>query len=175
MPVAAVFVLATIGIGACGGSTSGSDGPGRADTSTIPEQRSVPAGREVRVERIVDGDTIVVGGGERVRLIGIDTPESVKPGTPVECFAKEASRYLESLISPGTPVVLVADVEPTDQYDRTLAYVYRARDGLFVNEALVEDGYANVATFPPNVEHVDVFLAAERAARNANRGLWSAC
>ncbi len=162
------------GSAACGGSTNDDDA-NRGDGATVAESRNVPAGREVDVERIVDGDTIVVAGGERVRLIGVDTPESVKPGTPVECFAKEASRHLESLIPPGVAVVLVADVEPTDRYDRTLAYVYRASDGLFVNEALVADGYANVATFPPNVAHVDDFLAAERAARRADRGLWSAC
>ncbi len=143
--------------------------------SPISSDDTIPTGRRVVIERVVDGDTIVVDRGERVRLIGIDTPESVKPGTPVECFAKEASRYLESLVPVGTRVVLVADVEPIDQYDRTLAYVYRVDDGLFVNEALVADGYANVATFPPNVVHVDDFLVAERSARAAGRGLWSAC
>ena len=125
----------------------------------------------MRVERVVDGDTLVVDGGERVRLIGIDTPESVKPNTPVECFAREASREMERLVE-GRRVRL-DDIDPRDQYDRLLAYVYR--DKLFVNEEMVRRGFATVATFPPNVRHVPEFLRAQRDARVAGRGLWSAC
>ena len=130
------------------------------------------------VVRVVDGDTVVVrldGVDERVRLIGIDTPESVDPRTPVECFGKEASEHAGSLLPPGTAVRLVRDVEARDRYDRLLAYVYRADDGLFVNLAMAEAGYADVATFPPNVAHVDEFVAAVAAARAEGRGLWSAC
>ena len=111
-------------------------------------------------------------GDERVRLIGVDTPESVKPGTPVECFAREASAFLEKLVE-GRRVRLVLDVEERDRYGRLLAYVYR--DDLFVNAELVRRGYASVATFPPNVRHVDTFVRLQREARAAGRGLWSAC
>lgn len=130
------------------------------------------------VTRVVDGDTIVVeadGVEERVRMIGFNTPESVKPGTPVMCFGKEASAHLGELLRDGTPVQLVRDVEARDRYDRLLAYVYRASDGLFVNKAMIDDGFADQYTFPPNVAHVDEFRAAAAAAREAGIGLWSAC
>ena len=130
------------------------------------------------VSRVVDGDTIVVRVGsasDKVRLIGIDTPESVKPGTPVQCFALEASARTKALVPPGTPVRLDGDVEPRDRYGRRLAYVYRARDNLFVNLVLVREGYAVPYTFPPNVAHADEFVAAAAEARAAGRGLWSAC
>ena len=75
----------------------------------------------------------------------------------------------------GTRVRLVRDVEARDRYDRLLAYVYRAEDGLFVNEQMARDGYADVLTFPPNVAHAADFVDAVRAAREAGRGLWGAC
>jgi len=130
------------------------------------------------VERVVDGDTIIVhvdGRRERVRFIGMDTPESVKPNTPVQCFAIAASNRTKALLPPGTSVRLVRDVEQRDKYKRLLAYVYRAKDNLFVNLSLVRDGYAQPYTFPPNVAHTNEFVAAAADARNAGRGLWSAC
>ena len=130
------------------------------------------------VERVVDGDTIVVrvsGRRERVRLLGIDTPESVKPNTPVQCFAKEASDRTKHLLPNGSPIRLVRDVEARDVYQRLLAYVYRVSDGLFVNLALTRDGYASTLTYPPNVAHAGEFTEAVAAARKANRGLWARC
>jgi|SRR5215208_3001981 len=134
-------------------------------------------GTAVRVARVVDGDTIRVelpSGEEAVRYIGIDTPESVKPGAPVECFAKRASAFNERLVA-GERVRIVRDVEERDRYGRLLAYVYRARDGLFVNAELVRRGYATVATFPPNVAHEGEFRRLARRARMSGRGLWSEC
>jgi len=128
--------------------------------------------------RVVDGDTVEVevdGQREKVRLIGIDTPETKKPNTPVECFGPEASAFTTSLLPEGTPLLLERDVEARDDYDRLLAYVYRADDGLFVNLEIVAQGYANLLTFPPNVAHVDEFVAAARAAEAADLGLWRAC
>src|SRR3954452_8889733 len=94
-------------------------------------------GSEVaRVQRVVDGDTVVLAGGERVRYIGVDTPESVKPGTPVQCYAKAAGAANERLVA-GRRVRLRFDAERRDRYGRLLAYVYRASDGLFVNAELV--------------------------------------
>lgn len=139
------------------------------------DRPSPAAGEDVAVVRIVDGDTLVVTGGVRVRLIGIDTPESVDPRRPVECFGKEASAALGRLVPPGTPVRLAYDVERTDRYGRTLAYLYRRSDGLLVNAALVEQGYAQPATYPPNVAHAEEFAALARSARGAGTGLWRAC
>jgi micrococcal nuclease len=142
-----------------------------------PAASSGPPGTAV-VTRVVDGDTIDVrlaGAVERVRLIGIDTPESVKPHTPVECFAKEASARTAALVPPGTVVRLVRDVEARDKYGRLLAYVYRARDGAFVNLALAREGDAGPLTIAPNVAHAEEVAAAVGQARQARLGLWGRC
>lgn len=131
-----------------------------------------------RVVRIVDGDTIHVmlnGIDEAVRLIGIDTPETHGKGGLRECFGAEATRRISALIPPGTQVRVVRDAEARDRYGRLLAYIYRRSDGLFVNLTLVKEGYAVAFTFPPNVAHVDEFVAAGRTSRDANKGLWSKC
>ena len=133
---------------------------------------------EGEVVRVVDGDTIVVrmsAGEERVRLIGVDTPESVDPRRPVECFGKEASARTAALLPPGTLVRLERDVEPRDRYGRLLAYVYRHADGLFVNAELLRQGYAQLLTIPPNIAHTDEFTAIARQAREGAQGLWAAC
>ncbi len=161
--VAAVVLL----LGSC--AQAPAPAPPRSATATLP------AGVDLAVEKVVDGDTIRVAGDERVRLLGIDTPESVKPGSPVECFGKEAAGHLSSLLPQGTPVRLVGDVEQRDRYGRLLAYVYRTSDGLFVNAAMVRDGYAVPLTIPPNVAHTAELTALSRTAREARRGLWSAC
>jgi micrococcal nuclease len=132
-----------------------------------------------RVVRVVDGDTIKVslGGGrtERVRYIGVDTPESVKPGTPVQCFAKRASHFNASLVG-GREVTLRTDAEARDRYGRLLAYVYTSRPPhVFVNRELVAKGYARTLTIPPNVAHAGEFASLARQARERGRGLWSAC
>jgi micrococcal nuclease len=131
-----------------------------------------------RVVRVVDGDTIRVAlaGGrvERVRYIGIDTPESVKPDTPVQCYAHRAATENARLVG-GRRVRLVLDVEARDRFGRLLAYVYRAGDGLFVNADLVRGGFARMVTIPPNVRFAARFRALARHARRAHRGLWSAC
>lgn len=130
------------------------------------------------VTRIVDGDTIAVrvdGAEEDVRLIGIDTPETVDRNRPVMCFGEEASARLGELTPPGTAVRLERDVEARDRYGRLLAYLYRASDGLFVNLAMVAEGLADQYTFPPNVEHTEELREAAAQARDEGRGVWSAC
>jgi micrococcal nuclease len=130
-----------------------------------------------RVVRVTDGDTIQValrGRVERVRYIGIDTPESVKPDTPVQCYAHRAAAENARLVA-GRRVRLVLDVETHDRFGRLLAYVYREEDGLNVNEALVRGGFARTLTVPPNVRYARRLAALARQARRAGRGLWSAC
>jgi micrococcal nuclease len=130
-----------------------------------------------RVTRIVDGDTIKVAVGSRretVRYIGIDTPEEVKPGVPVECFARRAAARNRGLVS-GRAVVLRLDANPRDRYGRLLAYVYRADDGLFVNAALVRDGYARTDPFPDNRMHAALFARLDARARARRSGLWGRC
>jgi micrococcal nuclease len=137
-----------------------------------------PVGGEATVVRVVDGDTVVVqvgGAEESVRLIGIDTPESVARDRPDECYGPEASDRLRALLPAGTTVRLTRDVEPRDVYDRLLAYVQRSSDGLFVNAAQVADGFAEAKDYPPNTAYRDDFELAERTARQAGSGLWSAC
>jgi micrococcal nuclease len=136
---------------------------------------ALPAGEDVVVARVVDGDTVVVAEDRKVRLIGVDTPETRHPDLGVQCYGREASAFLTGLLPPGTDVRLVRDVDPFDRYDRELAYVYRLDDGAFVNAELVRQGYAQIATVPPNVRHVDELFELQREAREANRGLWSAC
>jgi len=132
------------------------------------------AGPTAIVARVVDGDTIVLRGGERIRYIGMDTPETVKPGTPVQCFAKAAGHENARLVA-GRRVRLRYDAERRDRYGRTLAYVYRASDGLFVNAELVRRGYARQLTIPPNVAHAPLFGRLAAQARERGRGLWRAC
>jgi micrococcal nuclease len=130
------------------------------------------------VVRVVDGDTIIVdfGGTETdVRLIGLDTPETVDPRRPVGCFGPEASAHTKELLPEGTAVRLERDAELHDRYDRLLAYVHRASDGLFVNEDLLAGGYGEVLSIAPNTAYASRFAAVERDARAAGQGLWSAC
>jgi micrococcal nuclease len=131
-----------------------------------------------RVTRVVDGDTVdveVAGARQRVRLIGIDTPETHRPGTPVECFGPEAAARLAELLPPGTEVAVEPDVEPHDRYQRTLGYLHRRHDGLFVNVAMVRDGFAADYAYPPNTRHADELAIVAGEARLASRGLWGAC
>ena len=130
------------------------------------------------VERVVDGDTLVAKIGDRsetVRLIGIDTPESVAPTRPVQCFGQEATLYLDALLPEGSEITLVRDVEARDAYDRMLGYIVRSRDGLFVNLELVAAGYAAAFDYPPNDYYAPALARAEAEAVAAGRGLWGAC
>jgi micrococcal nuclease len=159
------------------GGSSGCSWPGSTPATRANAIRA--DGANGIVARVVDGDTIrvsLLGGGasESVRLIGVDTPET-KDRRPVQCFGREAAAFTARVLPPATRVRLVRDVEARDRYGRLLAYVYRARDGLFVNRALVERGYARPLTIPPNVAHVDAFVAAAAAARADQRGLWRRC
>jgi len=131
-----------------------------------------------RVSRVVDGDTIAVrvdGADERVRYIGVDTPETVKPNAPVECFGPAASALNRALVRTGERVTLRFDRELRDRYGRLLAYVYRERDALFVNARLVGAGAARTLPIAPNTAHAADLARLQAAARAAGRGLWGAC
>lgn len=144
-----------------------------------------PARAVALVTRVVDGDTIeaeIDGEEEDVRLIGVDTPESVTPGEPVGCFGPRASAFSERLLE-GKRVSLVFGEERVDPYDRLLAYAYldskleaHAPDKpLFVNAALVRRGLARTLTIPPNDRFAPLLRGLERDAARAGRGLWGAC
>jgi micrococcal nuclease len=129
----------------------------------------------VRVERVVDGDTIVVrvdGRAEKVRYIGVDTPESVKPGVRVQCFAKTAAAENRRLVL-GRPVRLEYDAERRDRYGRLLAYVWRG--DVLVNAELVRLGYGKPLEIAPNLAHAARLRRLAAEARRAGRGLWSRC
>jgi micrococcal nuclease len=149
---------------------------------------SVPLGKNydynnVLVKRAVDGDTLLLENGERVRLIGIDTPEmhesnkldkdarrSGQSRSAIQKLGEQAYEFTKNLVE-GQRVSLEFDVERYDRYDRILAYVY-LKDGTFVNAEIVRQGYASLMTFPPNVKYADLFLKLYRQARENKRGLW---
>ncbi|MBU0687606.1 MAG: thermonuclease family protein [Candidatus Margulisbacteria bacterium] len=121
------------------------------------------------VKRAIDGDTILLSNGERVRYIGINTPETKHPSKPVEHFGKEAYEANKKLVE-GKDIRLEFDVQQRDKYGRLLAYVYIGN--VFVNAWLVENGYAHAVTYPPNVKYQKLFLKLEKESRESSRGLW---
>jgi micrococcal nuclease len=136
-----------------------------------------PEGTAV-VVKVVDGDTLdldLSGSTVRVRLLGIDTPETVDENRPVQCFGHEASSYLAQLLPRGSTVRLERDVEARDRYGRLLAYLYRVDDGLFVNAALIEGGYATTLSIAPNTMRAHDFDVLRAQAQRDKRGLWGAC
>lgn len=150
---------------------------GFLDQPVIPGFGPTGPSELATVVRVVDGDTIRVRIGDaeqRLRYIGMDTPESVAPGASVEPYASAASAANSRLVE-GAQVVLEHDVSETDRFGRLLRHVWLERpDGwLLVDLELIRLGFAHVATFPPDVKYVELYLAAERAARGARRGLWA--
>jgi micrococcal nuclease len=182
--VSRIFLL-LIGLAAailakgCGSPQAGFDGEGKF---------SLPFGKsrnyeDILVERAVDGDTLKLENGERVRLIGIDTPEmhesakldrdSRRSGQDkkiIQAMGRRSFRFTKDLVE-GKRVRLEFDVEKHDKYERLLAYVY-LKDGTFVNAEIIKQGYASLMTYPPNVKHVDMFKQLYQEARGNNRGLW---
>jgi micrococcal nuclease len=130
------------------------------------------------LKHVVDGDTIDVeigGKTERVRLIGINTPETKHPTKGVECYGPEASAYTEQLLPKGTALRVERDIEARDKYGRLLLYVYIAISNVFVNLDLVLNGYARPMVFEPNTAHKADFAQAATQAELRNVGLWQAC
>jgi len=122
------------------------------------------------VKRVVDGDTFETKTGDKVRLIGVNTPETVKPGSPVEKYGKEASQFTKSKLT-GKTVYMFADAGDKDKYGRLLRYVFIEGDPVMFNETLIRDGYANTMSIAPNVMFQDMFRKLERQARESKKGL----
>lgn len=149
------------------------------------QQPGIPAdAQRATVRWVSDGDTVELravrrgalpqGADVSVRLLEIDTPESKRPGLPVQCLARAATAATERLLPRGSVAWVQTDRELHDRYGRTLGYVWNAR-GVFVNEELVRRGLAKVVLVEPNDRHLDRMRAAEDDARTAGRGLWSRC
>ena len=133
---------------------------------------SAPAQEVFRCSRVVDGDTLIVeiaGKSERVRLIGVDTPETKHPKKPVEYFGKEASAFTRKMVE-GKMVRLEYDGQKRDRYGRLLAYVYLP-DGTFLNAEIIKQGYGFAYTRFP-FKYIEQFRQYERSAREARMGLW---
>ena len=151
-------------------------------TIPIQEAPTAPAQAESHflVTKVIDGDTFEIefnGKMAKVRIIGIDTPETVDPRRAVGCFGKKASEETKRLIE-GKEVVLTKDISETDKYNRLLRYVYLPigeGNNLFVNDYLIRQGFAKNLTYPPDIKHNARFLEAEKEARDNLRGLWGEC
>jgi endonuclease YncB( thermonuclease family) len=180
----ALLVLLLIGLVAgCEGLVEGVGGGGGgrapADLETSAAERAAwpdppKDAVAVKVQRVVDGDTFVAmvkNRRERVRVIGVDTPESVDPNRPDEPYGKEASDFAKHYLD-GATVRMAGDAEPRDRYGRMLAYVW-LRDGTFWNALLAAEGYAQQLTIPPNVTYAPLFRRLVAEARSNDRGLWA--
>lgn len=144
------------------------------DLTTHDEALNKSVGRTAQVVRVIDGDTILVefpgGEQEKVRYIGVDTPEIGDKGS--ECFANEAEIYNKTLVE-GRSVILVSDIRERDDYDRLLRYVYV--DDIFVQKELVERGYAKVIAVGDDTKHYRELKSIQTKAQRTERGLWGAC
>ncbi len=183
MPRPTTFAIATVIIGAVLvflliGRTGDapSDTRGGAAPTTMISLGRVEA--NAIVDYVIDGDTIDViidGTDERIRLIGIDTPETKKPNTPIECFGPEATAFTQQLLPIGTRVRIERDTVGRDDYGRLLGYVYRADDGVFVNYEVLRQGYGQPLSIGPNTTFERLFVDAARAAEVDHVGIWAAC
>ena len=146
-------------------TTRGGASPPRGGACSIPGGARTP-GANARVIRVIDGDTVELADGRRVRYIGIDTPEL----RPPEPLAREATEYNRRLVE-GRMVRLERDVSDTDRYGRLLRYVWV--DGILVNAELVREGYAEAREYPPDTRYAPCLEALEEEARRFGRGIWS--
>jgi micrococcal nuclease len=159
------------------------DGLPATEKTTIPDAQIVVApsaeiDREdvefetAKITRVIDGDTVEIEGGQKVRYIGIDTPETVDPRKPVQCFGAEASKKNKDLVE-GKIVRMEKDVTDKDKYGRLLRYVYVGDD--FINVEMVKQGFAYSYSYPPDIKFQNQILQAQQEAEAGKRGLWSAC
>jgi len=147
--------------------------------SKITSSTKIASTEAFLVTKVIDGDTIVLENGEKVRYLGIDTPELNHPKKEVECFAYQAHEKNKELVL-GKKVFLQKDISEKDKYGRLLRYVFldekmSTDEGSFVNLYLVKNGFAYAATFPPDVKYANLFLTAQKEAYQKNLGLWQKC
>lgn len=135
-----------------------------------------------KVVKAIDGDTLSIGGScnDRVRMLYVDTPETVKPNTPVQCYGPEASEHTKKLFNVGDELYMQTDKEAMDRYGRLLAIIYKNKDDTSdfkksINYKLVQDGYARAKFYSPNIKYKPDLLILEESSRSALKGLWSAC
>jgi micrococcal nuclease len=181
-----VVVLAVVGAAGCEGLVEDVGGGGGAGGGKVPADLATSRAERAswpdrprdavaaKVQRVSDGDTFVAtvkGRRERVRVIGVDTPESVAPNRPDEPYGEEASDFAKAHLD-GETVHLAGDAEPRDRYGRMLAYVW-LEDGTFWNALLAAEGYAQQLTIPPNVTYAGLFRRLAGDARRHDRGLWA--
>jgi micrococcal nuclease len=159
-----VLILCIAGVIGCSSlGEEGTDGPqpGRAGVA--------------RVERAVDGDTVILAAGlGSSRIVGVDTPETVKPDTPVQCFGPQASAFSKRVLGDAGRVRYRVAPEPVDSYGRSLVYLWLP-DGRFFNAMLVRGGYARTLPYPPNTRYATLFQRLAEQAARAGRGLWGRC
>jgi micrococcal nuclease len=133
-----------------------------------------------QIERVVDGDTVIAKSAGRLRMIGMNTPETVssrqtEQGAPPDCYGPEASAFTKKLLPAGTSVRLETDQESRDKYERSLVYLFRSSDNMFINGELVKQGYARQGTYGKNTKYDGLLRGYEQEAQAARRGLWSKC
>lgn len=147
--------------------------PSRVISTAIISSSSPKTQEMVKVMRVIDGDTIEIEGGRKVRYIGVDTPELTDKRTLIKCFAERALAKNKELVE-GNIVGLEEDVSETDRYGRLLRYVWK--EEILINELLVQEGYAHAVSFPPDIAYQEKLREAEREAREKKLGLWgNAC
>ena len=128
-----------------------------------------------RVVRVVDGDTVILAGlGGSSRIVGVDTPETVKPDTPVQCFGPRASAFSKHVLGAAGRVRYRVAREPVDTYGRSLVYLWLP-DGRFFNATLIRRGLARPLPFPPNTRYAPLFARLAELAARRGRGLWGRC
>lgn len=179
LPIVLILLLAFSTMTACEtedtSSTSQEAVGTEVEETTVSDEQEPSSYPQYDVVRVVDGDTIVIsynGVDEKVRMIGVDTPESVHPDkTKNTEFGDTVSQFSKSELG-GKSVGIEFDVQERDQYGRLLAYVY-VGDKMY-NKTLLEKGYASVSTYPPNVKYVDDFTALQKKAREDGVGMWAA-
>jgi micrococcal nuclease len=161
---------ALIGLGACAATLLIGCRDQQRPAALAPDQGTVVG--------LIDGDTIditIQDKRERVRVLGVDTPETKKPDVPVQCFGPEASAFTAEQFPVGTVVDLLRDEEARDGYGRLLAAVRRHSDGFDLSLELVRGGYAKVLVIKPNIAQQDALNTAQDEARRLGKGLWGAC
>lgn len=143
-----------------------------AAVSVSPSPILLSTRENVKVLRVVDGDTIQLTDGRTVRYIGINTPEAVDRRKKVECFGTEASLKNKEYVE-GKTIQIEKDISETDRYGRLLRYIYV--DGIFLNEYLVREGFAQASSYPPDIKYQEKLQSAQKIAREEKKGLWGGC